>query len=68
MTVRNSCSERPWIATPPLAPVSDMVSAPSMIDIQPPIQEPPSSRFAPLVGGLIRDSSGWMVEQWWHSW
>ena len=64
MTERSSCSDRPWIATPPLFPVSDMVSAPSMIDIQPPIHEPGRSRFSPLVGGLMRDSSGWMVEQW----
>ena len=36
----------------------------SIIDIQPPIHEPSNSRFSPLVGGLTRVSSGWIVEQW----
>jgi hypothetical protein len=35
-----------------------MVSASSIIDIHPPIQAPSVWRFSPLVGGLIRDSSG----------
>ena len=46
------------IAAPPLRPVSDIVSASSIIDIQPPIQFPGRSTFSPLVGGDILESSG----------
>ena len=60
ITVRNSC-DRPLMATPPLCPLSDIVCASSIIDIQPPIQSPGNSMFSPLVGGLIRESSGWIV-------
>ena len=52
------------MATPPLRPLSDIVSASSIIDIQPPIQSPGISMFSPLVGGLIRESSGCIDGQW----
>jgi hypothetical protein len=52
------------MATPPLLPVSDIVSAPSTIDIKPASHDPSRLRSSPLVGGLTRDSSGWILEQW----
>jgi hypothetical protein len=64
MTVDSSCSSRRAIATPPLRPSSDIVSAPSRSSIQPPTQLPSRSRFSPLVGGETRHSSGWIIEQW----
>ena len=63
-TVRSSTSLSPGIATPPLVPSKDMVTASGTRSIQPPIHSPSGSRFSPLWGGLTRHSSGWMEEQW----
>ena len=52
------------MATPPDAPVSDIVAMPSRSSIDPPTQAPGRWWLSPEVGGETWQSSGWISGQW----